>query len=124
MTTGQPAANYIANAEQAIERAPRGTAVLDGAVPDQVKDSSNGTRVVIGPIRPGKLHRIEHPSGTIDRLWMFGPDGRLHPAFVYGISTVRTTAADVYVPVMHSRHPEGVFGRSQVTCTVHTMVCV
>src|SRR5262249_49141842 len=41
------------------------------------------------PIRPGRLRWIEHPSGTIDGLRMFGPDGRLHPAFVYGASTGR-----------------------------------
>src|SRR5216683_6366997 len=103
MTTGQPAANYIANAEQAIERAPRGTAVLDGAVPDQVKDSSNGTRVVIGSIRPGKLAWIEHPRGTIDRLWMFGPDGRLHPAFVYGASTGRPNRSEEHTSELQSR---------------------
>ena len=103
MTTGQPAANYIANAERAIERAPHGTAVLDGAVPDQVKDSSNGTRAVIGPIRPGKLAWIEHLSGTIDRLWMFGPDGRLHPAFVYGASTGRPNTPGGCWPQRHGR---------------------
>jgi hypothetical protein len=87
VTTGQPAARYIANATRAIESAPRGTPVLDSAVPDQVKDSTNGTRAVIGAIKPGRLTWIESPRGTIDGLRMFGPDGRLYPAWVYGATS-------------------------------------
>ena len=86
-TTGQPAATFIANATLAARSAPRGTVVLDGGVPDQIRDAAFGTRAVIGVIQPSRLHWIEHPIGTIDGLRMFGPDGRLHPVWVYGTST-------------------------------------
>jgi hypothetical protein len=86
-TTGQPAASYIAKAVLATESAPRGTLVLDGGVPDEIKDSTYGTRAVIGVIRPGKLTWIEHPTGTVDGLRIFGLDGRLDRVWVYGTST-------------------------------------
>jgi hypothetical protein len=86
-TSGRPAASYIATAAQTVAMAPPGTHVLDGAVPDQVKVAANGTHAVIGVIQPGKLDWIEHPKGTIDGLRMFGPDGLLYPAWVYGAAS-------------------------------------
>ncbi len=103
VTSGQPAASYIAHATAASELAPRGSLVLDAAVPDPVRDSAYGTRAVIGPIQPGKLHWIEHPSGTIDGLRMFGPDGRLYPAWVYGASTGRPPAPHACWPDRHGQ---------------------
>src|SRR5262249_26991039 len=101
--TGSTAASYIATATAAVEQAPGGTTVLDGAVPDQLKDGSYGTRAVLGVIRPGGLRWIEHPAGTIDRLQMFGRDGRLYPAWVYGVSTGRPTAPLECWPQRHGR---------------------
>src|SRR5262249_38219801 len=69
--------------------APRGTVVLDGTVPDQVKDSTFGTRTVIGRIQPGELRWLEHPNGTIDGIRIFGSDGRLYQMWVYGASSGR-----------------------------------
>jgi len=86
-TTGQPAASFVATAAETVATAPAGTRVLDGAVPDQVKVATNGTHVVIGVIQPGKLEWIEHPKGTLDGLRMFGPDGKLYPAWVYGAAS-------------------------------------
>jgi len=92
-TTGQPGASYIANATAATELVPRGTLVLDSAVPDEMRDSTYGTRAVVGVIQPGKLTWVERPNGTVDRLRIFGADGRLYPAWVYGASS-RPSPAD------------------------------
>jgi hypothetical protein len=35
-----------------------------------------------------RTHWTQQPSGTIDNLMIFGPDGRLHQAAVYGKSSV------------------------------------
>jgi len=86
-TTGQPAASFIASAAETVATVPSGTHILDGAVPDQVKVAANGTHAVIGVIQPGKLKWIERPKGTLDGLRMFGPDGRLYPAWVYGAAS-------------------------------------
>ena len=77
--------------------------MLDGAVPDPVRDSAYGTRAVIGAIQPGRLHWIERPSGTIDGLRMFGTDGRLYPAWVYGASTGRPPAPHACWPNRHGQ---------------------
>jgi len=103
MTTGQPAASYIAHAMEASQRAPRGTLVLDAAVPDPVRDSANRARAVIGAMQPGKLRWIKRPSGTIDGLRMFGPDGRLYPAWVYGATTGKPQAPRACWPERHGQ---------------------
>lgn len=91
-TTGQPAASYIEHANRAATAAKPGTWVLDTAVPDEVKDAANSARTVIGPIRPAAFRWIQRPRGTINGLRMFGADGRLHPAWVYGTSSGRAPA--------------------------------
>ena len=103
VTTGQPAADYIASVQRTVAGAPRGTVVLDSPVPEQVKDAGNGTHAVVGAIRPGKLHWISEPRGTIDGLRMFGLDGRLHPVWVYGGSTGRQLAPHACWPEEHGR---------------------
>jgi hypothetical protein len=103
VTTGQPAADYIASAQGTVAGTPRGTLVLDSPVPDQVKDAGNGANAVVGAIRPGKLHWISKPRGTLDGLRMFGLDGRLHPVWVYGASTGRQAAPDACWPLRHGQ---------------------
>jgi hypothetical protein len=101
VTTGQPAAQYIASVRQAVAAAPRGTLVLDSPVPDQIQDTGNRARTVIDPLRPGKLHWINEPRGTLDGLRVFGLDGRLHPVWVYGASTGRPAAPNSCWPTVH-----------------------
>ena len=103
VTNGQPAADYIASVQRTVAGTARGTVVLDSPVPDQVKDAGNGAHAVVGAIRPGKLHWISKPRGTIDGLRMFGLDGRLHPVWVYGASTGRQPAAHACWPQTHGR---------------------
>ena len=102
-TTGQPAARYIASVHAAVASTPPGTLVLDSTVPDQVKDAGNGAHAVIGAIKPGKLHWISRPRGTLDGLRIFGHDGRLHPVWVYGASTGRQAPPNACWPVQHGR---------------------
>jgi len=88
VTTGAPAATYIGNAARAVKLAPRGTPVFNEAVPGNMVEGLFGSyalqSTVIGDVAPGKLRWIRHPVGTLDGLRMFGPDGRLYHAFVYG----------------------------------------
>lgn len=85
-TTGQSTRGYIATAASAIEAARQGTPVADGIAPG-VLGYLASTSSVIGDIERGKLHWIRHPDGTIDGLRIFGADGRLEPAWVYGTSS-------------------------------------
>jgi hypothetical protein len=89
VTTGKPAADYIANASAAIKQAPRGTTVADSAVPGDMVEGLFGKyamqSTVIGDIAIGKLRWLQHPAGTLDSLRIFGPDGRLYQAKVHGV---------------------------------------
>jgi hypothetical protein len=89
VTSGQPIADYVANASAAIKQAPRGATVMDSAVSGDMVEGLFGSyamqSTVIGDLAPGKLRWLEHPGGTIDGLRMFGPDGRLYPARVRGV---------------------------------------
>jgi len=89
LTTGLPSSIYIAFASLAIKQAPHGTPVLDGSVPADVSYQAADASVsrVVGDIEPGKLNWIEHPNGTIDGLRMFGPDGELDRAWVFGAAS-------------------------------------
>src|SRR5262249_60154841 len=84
--TGSPSAAYIANASAAIRGAAPGTRVVAGQVPPDIGYYAR-TSSVIGDMVPGKLDWVSKPTGTLDGLQMFGPDGRLYPAWVQGASS-------------------------------------
>jgi hypothetical protein len=92
VTTGQPAASYMANAALAVAQAPRGTPVFDVAVPGNMVEGLFGSyalqSTVIGDIQPGKLDWIRKPSGTLDGLRMFGSNGKLYQVYVSGASSM------------------------------------
>jgi hypothetical protein len=96
VTTGSPAASYIADATDAIMLAPRGTQVIDLAVPGDMVESLFGRyalqSTVIGDIKPGKLRWIRRPAGTWDGLRIFGSDGRLYQASIRGVSSLPLSA--------------------------------
>src|SRR5262249_4306330 len=87
-----PAAQYIADAKAAIGLAPRGTPVMNVAVPGNMVEGLFGRfalqSIVIGDIRPGKLRWTRSPAGTVDGLRMFGSDGRLYLARVNGVQSL------------------------------------
>jgi len=106
-TTGSPAARYIANAAAAIKLAPRGTPIMNIAVPGDMVENLFGRyalqSTVIGDIDPGKLQWMRHPAGTIDGLRIFGIDGRLYPALVRGASSYPLPAGRKCWPVRQGR---------------------
>jgi hypothetical protein len=91
VTTGEATAAYIANASAAIKQAPRSTIVADSAVSGDMVEGLFGVYAlqsrVIGDIAPGKLRWLQHPKGTIDGLHVFGPEGKLYQAKVYGAAS-------------------------------------
>jgi hypothetical protein len=91
-------ATYIANAKTAVALAPRGTNVADWTVSSNVMSPLFGkyayASTLIGDVARGTLSgklrwRGVRPSGTIDRLTLFGPDGRLYPAQVVGVLSAK-----------------------------------
>jgi hypothetical protein len=107
VTSGSPAASYIANATAAIKMAPRGTPVMNVAVSGDMVEGLFGRyalqSTVIGDIAPGKLHWTRHPAGTIDGLRIFGSDGRLYQARVNGASTAPLPVGQKCLPVRNGR---------------------
>jgi len=85
-TSGSAAASYIANARTAIALVPAGTPVADAPVPAGIAYLAKASSV-IGDADSGKLRWLARPAGTVDGLRMFGPDGRLYPAWVYGAAS-------------------------------------
>ncbi len=107
VTTGEPAASYIANATQATRLVPRGTPVMDVDVPGNMVEGLFGSyaleSTVVGDIDPGKLHWLTHPAGTIDGLHIFGGNGKLYDAYVYGTKSKPLPAPDKCWPAHHDQ---------------------
>lgn len=93
VTTGAYARAFIANARLALTDAPTGTVVVDGPVPNGLELTTFGASayasVLIGDMAPNepasKLRWTRAPVGTIDKLYAFGADGRLHQAAMFGV---------------------------------------
>ena len=111
VTTSVPDRIFIANARVAVADAPRGTVVADSRVPSALMlgifgPYSYASRVV-GPMeRPGSAARIrwvQRPAGTIDHLMVFGADGRLHQAAVFGRASSPITAKRRCQPVSNGQ---------------------
>lgn len=87
---------FIANAQLALSEAPSGTVIADQGVPPALMEGIFGNAAldskvlgVMGHTGPGAATSFtERPAGTIDHLMIFGPDGRLHQAAVYGRPSV------------------------------------
>ncbi len=82
---------YIGNAKAALAQAPAGTQVVNEPVPSAVMSGLFGraadAEAVLGPLAAGPKKIIwvtARPTGTIDKLLIFGPDGRLYRAIVAG----------------------------------------
>jgi hypothetical protein len=91
LTTGSPAAIYIAFGTAEIRQAPKGEAVLDSQVPPDVSYQAADSRAsrVIGDAVPGRVHWIASPDGTIDSLHELATNGLLVRVWVYGTSSGR-----------------------------------
>lgn len=101
-STNRTAASvYIADARMAIARAPTGTVIagdvgigqqlVPPAVMTPVFGASAHSFTVLEPLsrRGRQLTWALQPSGTLDHLMVFGPDGRLYPATIDGTGSVK-----------------------------------
>ena len=107
VTSGSVAASYIGQATSAIAQATRGTPVVNAYVPATIfvgyHENYGLAATVLGEIDPGKLRWVSKPDGTIGNLAIFGPAGNLRPAWVYGASSGRSSAASGCWPVRQQR---------------------
>ena len=111
VTSGLAAATYIANARQALDLAPRGTAIVTTLAPAGMVNWGLGryqfTSALIGDLARGKLARqvrwVSHPAGTIDGLMIFGSDGRLYPAQLNGVASADRSAKQGCWPERHGQ---------------------
>jgi len=95
-TTSTPVRLYMANARAALAEVPAGTVIEDGAVPSTLMTglfrSYTSASKVLGVLgkaaEPAGVRWTQQPAGTIDHLMVFGPDGRLHKAAVWGRPSV------------------------------------
>ena len=95
-TTSAPVRLYMANARAALAEVPAGTVIEDGAVPSTLmtglfKTYTRASKVlgVLGQAaHPAGVRWTTQPVGTIDHLMVFGPDGRLHEASIWGRPSV------------------------------------
>ena len=91
-TSGVQARLYIDNAQAAVAEAPAGTVIADSPVPTAIMigafGQDAGTSRVIGPMEDAaaaaRIRWTSRPDGTIDHLMVFGADGRLRLAAIYG----------------------------------------
>jgi hypothetical protein len=110
-TSGLLSQVYVQNAEAAVAQAPAGTVIADSVVPSALMIGAFGNyaraSMVIGPMEStGDAARIRwtsRPDGTIDNLMVFGPDGRLHLAALYGPASVPFSAKRGCQQVRHGR---------------------
>ncbi len=94
LTSSTANRSYIANARAALAETPRGTIIFTTLVPSTMMvwlfRPADETSVVLGPLvnRGSQISWTRQPSGTIDQLKIFGADGRLYPASMFGTTTV------------------------------------
>ncbi len=95
-TSGLPVQIFLANARAALAEVPAGTVIVDQPVPGALMTglfgsftSDSSVLDVLGPLaHPAGVRWTTQPSGTIDHLMVFGADGRLHEASIWGKASV------------------------------------
>jgi hypothetical protein len=110
-TSGMQARLYIENARAAVAEAPAGTVIVDFPVPAAVMLGTFGTYAdaskVIGPMEDAtaraRLRWTSSPRGTIDHLMIFGTDGRLRQAAIYGQTSAPPAAGRRCQPATRRR---------------------
>jgi hypothetical protein len=126
VTTSQPNRIFIANARVAIAEAPAGTVIFDEPVPSSLMLGVFGQYAeasqVVGPMESAdtaaRVRWTQRPDGTFDHLMVFGTDGRLRRAAVYGLSGIPGPRGRNCASVRHRRvviaFPQPTGPRSQV----------
>jgi hypothetical protein len=110
-TSGLQTRLYIDNAQAAVEEAPAGTVIADSQVPNTIMIGAFGTYAdtsrVIGPMEDataaGRIRWTSRPDGTIDHLMVFGADGRLRLAAIYGQTSAPPAAGPQCHPAARGR---------------------
>jgi hypothetical protein len=101
VTSSLPDRTFLENARVAVGQAPSGTVVADEPVPPALMLGTFGAYAsasrVIGPMESpsdaSRIHWTAQPDGTIDRLMVFGVDGRLHEAAMFGETSIPINGA-------------------------------
>ena len=110
-TSGLQTRLYIANARVAVAEAPAHTVIADSQVPTTIMIGAFGkyadTSRVIGPMEDAaakaRLRWTSSPHGTIDHLMVFGTDGRLRQAAIYGQTSAPPVAGRQCHPAARGR---------------------
>ena len=101
----------MANAQAAVAEAPAGTVIADSPVPAAIMIGAfgqyAGTSRVIGPMEnaaaAARIRWTSRPDGTIDHLMVFGADGRLRQAAIYGQTSAPPATGRQCHPVTRGR---------------------
>jgi hypothetical protein len=125
-TSGLQTRLYIDNAQAAVAEAPAGTTVADSPVPTTIMIGAFGTYAdssrVIGPMEnsaaAARIRWTSRPDGTIDHLMVFGADGRLRQAAIFGQTSAPPAADPQCHPVVRGR----VVARFPVPADPHSQV--
>ena len=126
-TSGLQTRLYIDNARVAVAQAPAHTVIADSQVPTTIMIGAFGqnadTSRVIGPMEDAaakaQLRWTSSPHGTIDHLMVFGTDGRLRQAAIYG----QTSAAPVRRPAVPAGRPTAGWSRRSAHRPTRTARC-
>ena len=110
-TSGLQTRLYIDNARVAVAQAPAHTVIADSQVPTTIMLGAFGqnadTSRVIGPMEDAaakaRLRWTSSPHGTIDHLMVFGTDGRLRQAAIYGQTSAAPVVGRQCHPAAHGR---------------------
>jgi hypothetical protein len=110
-TSGVQTRLYIDNAQAAVAEAPAHTVIADSQVPIAIMIGAFGqnadTSKVIGPTEDAtaraRLRWTSSPHGTIDHLMIFGTDGRLRQAAIYGQTSAAPAAGRQCHPAARGR---------------------
>jgi hypothetical protein len=110
-TSGVQTRLYIDNARLAVAEAPAHTVIADSQVPGTIMIGAFGanadTSKVIGPTEntaaKANIRWTSSPHGTIDHLMIFGTDGRLRQAAIYGQISRAPAVGRQCHPVVHGR---------------------
>jgi hypothetical protein len=110
-TSGVQTRLYIANARLAVAEAPAHTVVVDSQLPGTIMIGAFGkyadTSRVISPMEntaaKTRIQWTSSPHGTIDHLMVFGTDGRLHQAVIYGQASAPPATGRRCQPAKHGR---------------------
>ncbi len=105
-TTSLPDQIFIANARVAVAQAPAGTVIFDEPVPaalmlgtfERYSYASGVVRPMESAQAAAGIRWTPRPDGTIDHLMVFGADGKLRQAAVFGQAGIPTAPGRSCVP--------------------------